>query len=175
MYQIMMVDDDKQTLDGLRRSLRHCQDWQVDLFEDPYRALEQANTVSYDLVVSDYQMPSMDGVTFLMNVKELQPDSMRLILSGAADVEAIIKAVNDAGIYRFISKPVQRYDLILAIDQALQYYDTLRENKRLADLVRRQQDELKNREQVLTQFAKQHPLLVNVNWSDDGSIILEES
>jgi len=175
MYKIMMVDDDKQILDGLRRSLHHCHDWQVDLFDDPVRALDQASTVNYDLIVSDYQMPSMDGVTFLINIKEQLPDSIRLILSGAADLEAVVKAVNDAGIYRFISKPVQRYDLVLAMDQALQYYDSLRENKRLADLVRRQQDELKKRELVLMQFAKQHPLLANVNWTEDGSIILEDT
>jgi DNA-binding NtrC family response regulator len=174
MYQIMLVDDEAQLLEGLRRSLHHRHDWQVDLFDNPIRALEQATAVEYDLIISDYQMPSMDGVTFLKQVRNLLPDSIRLILSGTADLEVIIKAINEAGIYRFISKPVQRYDLVATIDQALQYFDTLRENKRLADLVRKQQYELKKREQVLVQFAKQHPMLANVNWTDDGSILLEE-
>jgi two-component system probable response regulator PhcQ len=172
MYKIMAVDDERNVLDGLLRTFRLQNQWQVETFDDPLEALERAKTSRFDLFLSDYKMPAMNGVEFLSEIKSLQPDSMRLILSGQADLDSIIRAINEAGIYRFITKPVQKYELIATITLALQYYETVRENKRLADQVRRQQDELGNYKVELERFANEHPTLAHVDWAEDGSIIL---
>jgi len=122
MYKIMAVDDDKFILASLRRSLKKQKDWHVETFFDPVIALEQARNQDYDLFLSDYQMPIIDGVSFLTKIKLLQPESMRIMLSGRGDTGLVGSDVKAAGIYSFINKPVQADELIIAITQALQHY-----------------------------------------------------
>ena len=97
-----------------------------------------------------------------------------MILSGATDFSGLVNAINKAEIYRFISKPVQSYDLIATIEQALQFYQMAKENKMLAEQVRSQEQELKKRETALKRFAREHPVLAQVNWDADDSIILND-
>jgi response regulator RpfG family c-di-GMP phosphodiesterase len=88
------------------------------------------------LFISDFRMPEMDGIEFLKGAKALQPDAARLILSGYADLNALLRAVNEVGIERFIGKPWNDYDLMSAIGQALAHRELLLENRELANLVR---------------------------------------
>lgn len=175
MYKIMLVDDDKFILASLQRILHKQSNWHVDAFDDPHAAVERMKTESYDLFMSDYYMPRMSGVDFLVKVMDTQPDAMRIILSGQADMESVLEAINEAGIYRFITKPVQDHELIATITQALQLYETLAENKRLSDQVRNQNSELDKRKSVLERLAHEHPDLAHVDWTEDGCIILEEN
>ncbi len=121
MYKILLVDDDAFILASLRRSLRKQKDWQVKTFSDPAAALDHVQTQTYDLFLSDYQMPGTDGIAFLTKARALQPDAMRIILSGQDNIEQAGQDVEEAGICRFISKPVQSDELIAAIGHALQY------------------------------------------------------
>jgi len=174
MYSLLLVDDEENVLHGLRRTLSKVDKWQLITESDPLHALDIASTSHIDLFLSDYRMPGMNGVEFLMHSKRFHPDAVRLILSGATDFTGLVNAVNQAEIYRFISKPVQSYDLISTIEQALQFYQLAKENKLLAQQVRDQQQELKKREIALKRFAEEHPVLAQVNWDEDGSIILNE-
>jgi DNA-binding NtrC family response regulator len=174
MHSLLLVDDEENVLHGLRRILSKVNKWQVVTVSDPLEALDAARSGHFDLFLSDYRMPGMNGVEFLMHSKRFHPDAMRLILSGATDFTGLVNAVNKAEIYRFISKPVQSYDLISTIDQALQFYQMAKENKLLAEQVRKQQEELKKREIALKRFAEEHPVLAHVDWHADGSIILNE-
>ena len=81
--------------------------------------------------------------------------------------------INEAEIFRFISKPWQDYDLILTLKQALAQRHVLIENRSLADKVRAQQAELKNRKTALERLRESNPVLADVKWASDGSIILE--
>jgi two-component system, probable response regulator PhcQ len=119
-------------------------------------------------------MPEMTGVELLTEIKELQPDAMRLILSGYTDLTALLDAINRAEIYRFICKPWMEYEILVTLKQALTHRDMLLENKHLSDQVRQQQQELNRRKQMLENFAVAHPTLVDVNWGPDGSITLDE-
>ena len=119
MFKLMAVDDDKYILATMQRSLRHLKNFQVDTFNDPQAAIEHARNTRYDIFLSDYMMPGLDGISFLSKIKSLQPDSIRIILSGKDDKDTVIKATNAAGLFRFISKPVKRDDLIETINQAL--------------------------------------------------------
>lgn len=119
----MALDDDKFILASLRRSLRKEKNWHVETFFDAEDALADARDKRYDLFLSDYQMPGIDGIEFLTKIKTLQPASMRIILSGQDSMELVQQAIKEAGIYTFVSKPVQQLELIEVINKALQHYE----------------------------------------------------
>jgi DNA-binding NtrC family response regulator len=78
---------------------------QVEMFTSPEAALERGEERDFDLVLSDYRMPSMNGVEFLTRFMKLQPDVPRVIVSAYADRDAIIAAINETNLSRFIQKP----------------------------------------------------------------------
>lgn len=130
MNRILLVDDEPNVLNALRRELRH--DYDVETFSNPSDALLRSNEVAFDLVISDYQMPDMNGIQFLKQFGEIQPDAARLILSGQADMDALITAINETHIYRFIAKPWDTRELQSCIAQALDFRNVILENRRLA-------------------------------------------
>lgn len=112
MYRVLLVDDEQNILNALRRSLAAIDVRQLDgeaplceAFTSPEAALRRADEQDFDLVISDYRMPSMSGVEFLARIMELQPAAPRVIVSGNADRQAIIAAVNEVNLMGFIEKP----------------------------------------------------------------------
>jgi two-component system, probable response regulator PhcQ len=112
MYRVLLVDDEPNILSALRRSLAAIDARLLDgealhfeAFTSPEAAIRRSDEADFDLVISDYRMPSMNGVEFLARVMELQPSVPRMIISGFADREAIIAAVNEVNLARFIEKP----------------------------------------------------------------------
>ncbi len=170
----MIVDDEKNILHALMRALGRPFDWEIETYHAPEDALKRARAPPFDLFLSDYRMPGMDGVQLLTEIKALQPEAMRLILSGHTDLKALMNAINEAEIYRFITKPWEDYDIIITLQQALIHRDILTENRRLADQVRAQQQELDKRKLALEQLKAAHPALFHVNWTSDGSVLLDE-
>lgn len=174
MYKIMIVDDEPNILNSLKRIFNKEKDIEIETYDKPKDALKRAQTSLFDLFISDYRMPEIDGVEFLTETKKLQPESMRIILSGYTDLDALLGAINQAHIYRFISKPWDDYGLITTVKQALEYRNILVENRRLADTVREQLEELNKRKTTLEKLQEEHPTLVEINWADDGSIIVDD-
>lgn len=174
MHRIMLVDDEENILKSLIRIMGKNNEWEIETYVKPADALKRAMTANFDLFLSDFRMPEMDGVKFLTEVKNLQPESMRLILSGYTDLEALMGAINEAQIFRFITKPWQDYDLISTVKLALGFRDMQVENRRLADQVREQQAELEKQNHILETYRQKHPELFSVKRAADGSIILDE-
>jgi len=182
MYRIMLVDDEENILKALRRVLiaTPCvydgveYKIRVEIFSSPEAALEYARHNPVDLVLSDYRMPAMDGVAFLKKFKQIQPDTARLILSGYADLNALMGAINEAQIYRFLNKPWNDYELISSIAQALAYRNLTLENQRLADEVRVELGAMTPQELERRRLEEQEPGITKVNWGADGSVILDE-
>ena len=172
MYRIMLIDDEVNILTSIKRLLKRKKDWEVESFTDPHEAIRRAQTTPFEMFLSDYRMPLMNGVELLEELKKHQPEAIRLILSGYTDLEALLGAINEAEIFRFISKPWEDYELISTMELALEHREMLVENRRLADQVRRQQQELDNRKTALDSFHDKHPELFEVNWGEDGSIII---
>jgi len=174
MYKIMLVDDEDNILSALKRCLSKCKEWEIEIFNSGTEALHRAESSSFDLFISDFRMPKMNGVEFLTNVKQLQPNAVRIILSGHTDLEALLGAINDAEIFRFINKPWHDKELILTIEQALKYKDMLTENLYLANQVREQSEELSLKDKILAKLEEDSPGITKVNWLDDGSISMAE-
>ena len=102
---VVIVDDEEMVLTSLRSFLALETDYKVLGFDAPDKALAAVREQTIDLVVSDYLMPKMTGIDFLLEVKKLQPFATRILLTGYADKENAIKAINEVGLYQYIEKP----------------------------------------------------------------------
>lgn len=173
MPRIMLVDDDELILRSLTRALS-CIEYDIEVYTCAEAALKRAQAGEFALVLSDYRMPAMDGVTFLKILKKQQPDTVRMILSAYTDLNALLSSINEAEIFRFITKPWQDYDLRTTVSHALSHRKVLLENRRLADQVRKQQDEINEQYKALQELEIMYPGITEVRRAKDGSILLEE-
>ena len=112
---MLLVDDEQMVLDSLSNFLRLETDYDVTTYDSPTRALNMLRDESVDLVVSDFLMPGMDGLEFLAEVKRMYPETPRILLTGYADKENAIKAINDVGLFQYIEKPWDNDNLKLVI------------------------------------------------------------
>jgi DNA-binding NtrC family response regulator len=151
---ILLVDDEEMVVTSIKSFLTLETDYQVVAFTSPEEALEFVRKNKVDLVVSDYLMPNIDGIEFLAQVKDLQPEATRILLTGYADKENAIKAINDVGLYQYIEKPWENDDLKLIIRNGLEKRILL---KRLQDKigeVNKAHDELMSvQKEILKAFA----------------------
>lgn len=180
MQRVMLVDDEVNVLSALRRVLSGIGtagtrlELEIETYSDPADALERARFQPYDLVISDYRMPAMTGVEFLQQFIDVQPNVARLIISGYADLPGLIDAINRVQIFRFITKPWHDFELKAAVHQALQYREVLRENQRLADVVRVQQGRLSRQKMELARLEEQYPGITHVERDAEGGILIAE-
>jgi two-component system probable response regulator PhcQ len=170
--RLLLVDDEPNILSALTRVFAH-EPYKIEAFTDPTAALARAQRAAFDLVLSDYRMPEVDGVSFLTIFRSLQPDCARLILSGYADIDALLGSINDAWIFRFLCKPWHDGELRAVVAQALAHRAVLLENRRLADQVRAQQERLYRQERELERLEREHPGITRVRRANDGSILLD--
>lgn len=141
--RILCVDDEPNILSSLRRLFR-AKGYQVFLAEGGKNGLKLLETEQIDLVISDMRMPEMDGAQFLERVRSSWPECVRILLTGYAEVSAIISAINRGEIHRYIAKPWDENDLLLIVQQALERKDLLDDKRRLEALALAHNDELKN-------------------------------
>jgi DNA-binding NtrC family response regulator len=112
---IVIVDDEEMVLTSLKSFLNLESQYKVKTFTSAKDALEYLKGNDVNLVLSDYLMPEMDGISFLAKVREFKPDVTRIILTGYADKENAIKAINDVGLFQYIEKPWDNDDLLIII------------------------------------------------------------
>lgn len=175
MRRIMLVDDELNVLKALQRVLtRAMGDVRIEIFDNPKAALARAGEIGFDLVVSDYRMPVMDGVTFLSGVKAVQPDTVRLVLSAQADMQALVEAINRAEIFRFLAKPWDDTELVATLQAALAYRDANLQERRLADEQRVARGDMTPAEMALRRLEEEEPGIARVDWTPDGGILVEE-
>jgi serine phosphatase RsbU (regulator of sigma subunit) len=116
---ILVVDDDDLILSALRGLFLLETEYEVLTHSDPKAALTEAHSRPIDIVISDFLMPEMNGVDFLGRLRETQPETVRILLTGFADKENAIRAINEVGLYQYIEKPWDNQDLLLIIRNAL--------------------------------------------------------
>lgn len=130
--RVLFVDDEPSVLDGIRRTLRKQLDIHTATGGAEGLAVMQA-AGPFALVVSDMRMPGMSGTQFLAKVRQQAPDTVRMILSGQADFQATIAAVNEGHIYRFLSKPCPADQLLAAIADGLNQHRLITAEKVLLE------------------------------------------
>lgn len=175
MLRIMLVDDESNVTSALRRTLARSlqgEDCVIEVFNDPRLALERAGVVDFALVVSDYRMPPLDGITFLKQFRVMQPDAMRLILSASSDVDALLKAINEAETFRYLTKPWNDTDLAVTVRTALdQYREQMAEHALAA--AARAEAALTPEEEERRRLEAQEPGITHVNWGPGGAVLLD--
>ena len=102
---VVIVDDEEMVRISLKNLFRLHTDYRLLTYTSPEEALDLAHKETVDLIISDYMMPSMDGITFLGKFKEIQPQSIRILLTGYSDKDSAIRAINEVGLFQFIEKP----------------------------------------------------------------------
>ena len=164
--KILIVDDESNVLSALSRAL----------FDEPYQiltetsaeqALESMKLHLFKVVISDERMSGMQGSEFLSKVQELYPETVRILLTGHATLEAAIKAVNRGGIYRFFTKPWNDLEIKFAVRSAVEKYDLEAENRRLLSTIHHQALELKLLE-------KRYPGITRLVKNRKGSFVLPD-
>jgi YesN/AraC family two-component response regulator len=145
-HKLLFVDDEENVLASLKR-LFFKHDYEIYMASGGREALKLIDEAKPDLIISDQRMPEMTGAEFLSKSREILPDSIRMVLTGYADIDAAIAAINEGKVYKFIMKPWDKDDLILSVEKALEHYDLIKENKRL-------HEELKEWNRTLEQKVK---------------------
>ena len=149
---VLVVDADELILSTLRGLFALETDYEVITRNDPRAALEEAGRRPIDVVISDFLMPQMNGVEFLGHLSKQQPEAVRILLTGFADKENAIRAINEVGLYQYVEKPWKNEDLLLLLRNAVNQ-KTLRrqlsEKVSALDQLVREHRELADRHQVL--------------------------
>jgi len=150
--KILLVDDEVNITKALRRLLMDVDQYDVQIANSGQDALALlADEPDIGVIVSDQRMPEMTGVEFLKKARDLVPDAVRILLTGYADIEASIAAINDGAVFRYLTKPWEDDNLLQTIAEAARNYVLVAENKRLNAMVLKQKEELQQWNQRLKQ------------------------
>ena len=114
--RILFVDDEERILRSLAMQFRRQYDVLTE--SDPRRALERLKSETVHIIVSDQRMPQMSGAELLAQAREIAPDTLRILLTGYSDLDAAVAALNDGGIFRYLTKPWDQQEMVFTLRQA---------------------------------------------------------
>ncbi|MFT4648630.1 MAG: DNA-binding NtrC family response regulator [Glaciecola sp.] len=164
--KVLLVDDAPSVLSGLRRAL-YREPFDIVTNVSAIDALRQMRVEPVDVVVSDHDMPEMNGAQFLAEVRVVDPTVVRFMLTGKATLDMAIQAINTGSVDQFFTKPCNHVDLSLAIRRALERKDLMSEARRLLHHYRLQEKELAHLEEL-------HSGILDVEMDEMGAILLED-
>jgi two-component system, probable response regulator PhcQ len=165
--KILVVDDEPHVTQAMKRLLFK-EGFEVLTAQSAEEALGLLAQKPIDVVISDEKMPGMSGSDFLALVYNKYPETVRIILTGHADLDMALKAINQGQIYRFLIKPVNEIELKAAIRQAIQHHELITESRRLLNTVRQQQT-------LIQELEKENPGITKVKRDKMGAVILEDT
>lgn len=163
--RILCVDDEPNILSSLRRLFRPL-GYAVLTAESGSAGLEILKAEPVDLVISDMRMPEMDGAQFLEQVRINWPQTIRLLLTGYADISSILDAINRGEIYRYITKPWDETDMLLVVRHALERQALEQERQRLETLTQMQNEALKDLNAALEAKVEQRTAALKIAHDD---------
>lgn len=149
-HTVLCVDDEPEILHALQRELRNVAD-RVFTATSGQEGLQLLAEHPIAVVVSDMRMPDMDGATFLHHLLEFAPNTFRIVLTGHADIQAAIAAINEGEIHRYLPKPWNAVELAHIIGQGFERCDLIRENMALTDSLSERNQQLSELNETLEQ------------------------
>lgn len=150
-FTLLFIDDEENVLHALKRIFLE-ENYEILTAQSGADALKVMESTVVHLVISDHKMPGMPGSELLKAIKAGWPETIRIMLTGHADIQAIMGAVNEGAVYKFITKPWNDEDLRLTVSIALQQYALIQENKKLKDLAKQQQIKIKNYSNLFDEY-----------------------
>ncbi len=142
-FTLLFVDDEEGVLHALRRIFMD-ENYEILTAPSAPAALGILESRPVHLMITDHRMPGMTGAELLKQARERWPETIRIMLTGYADVSSIMGAVKDGAVYKFVTKPWNDDDLRLTVSLALQQYLLMQENRRLKDIAREQQAKIRS-------------------------------
>ncbi|MCU0664106.1 MAG: HD domain-containing protein [Myxococcota bacterium] len=139
--RVLFVDDEETVLRAFMRDTESS-GFEVVVARTSQEALSALADISFSAVLADFQMPEMNGIEFLEKVRLHSPDTVRILVSGKAELEVAVEVINRVGLFQFISKPWDRYTLRDTLGRALEHHTIALENRRLSDLLGAKCEEL---------------------------------
>lgn len=162
---IMFVDDDLNILAAVSRKMR-VQPWKIITAKSPVAALEYAKNTEIDVIISDFRMPEMSGVDFLAEIRHLQPNAMRIILTGCVAQVPASPLVNDAGVFRVLEKPCSVKRLKDSI------IDALRQKGLMNRLIAEAGTENEVQRRMLFELEQLYPGISSLERDEKGAVVL---
>jgi DNA-binding NtrC family response regulator len=164
-FRILLVDDSPNIRKAMVRIFRD-EGYDIITAESASAALAVLSREIVDVIISDQQMPGLTGNDLLRTVRERFPDLVRIMVTGADDIEVAKDAINSGHIYRFFTKPWDDFELVLAVRDALKMRAMARENLRLKAALDQQT-------LLLQELEKEHPGIAERTLTKDGAIVID--
>lgn len=174
MRRILIVDDEAPVLRALHRALRLVfppDSVLIEAFAEPEAALLRAGEQDFDVVMTDFRMPGLNGADVLQVMKALQPDAVRIVLSATRERADIMAVVNRAGVFRYLAKPWQLPELAETLREAFAYRDACFQ-ARSAPGDARAAPAPSARELELLRLEREEPGITRVDWDEHGNVRL---
>ncbi|MCB9730273.1 MAG: response regulator [Deltaproteobacteria bacterium] len=165
-FRVMLVDDDPTSLAMVAAILRN-EGYEVSEFGDSARAAEAFEQGHFDVLIADYKMPGLDGLSLLRRARLVRPDSIRMMLTGVGDYEVARSAINLGEVYRFMTKPVDELELATNTRLACEHLALVREVEALRAAMRA-------RDRLLQRLEMDNPGITRVTRRDDGVIVVDD-
>ena len=153
MHSILIIDDEADDLKALERTLTTVA--QVHSAASGKEGLEILKKETVSLIICDQRMPEMTGIEFFKAIKDSHPHIIRIILTGYTDAQDLIEAINEVGLYRYITKPWDNQELKLVIQRALEHFEATTHNKKLLEELKNVNEGLEKTVQERTQKLKE--------------------
>ena len=163
-YKLLIVDDSPNILKALKRVFL-TEGYDIHSADSAENALKVLNAEPIDLIITDENMPGISGTDLLIKIKDLYPEIIRIMITGASDIEVAMKAINSGQIYRFFTKPWDDFDLLLAVRYALKEKTLKTENQELKKVI-------KNQQGTLEKLEKEYPGIGELKVDNEGCIII---
>ena len=176
-YKILILDDDKLVTSSLKSLLMLEGFTDVVLFNAPQEAVEYLKTNERDVIISDFMMPEMNGLEFLSQAKKIYPNASMILLTGYADKENAIKAINEVGLYKYIEKPWDNDELIINIKNAYERSHLVEELEKTNKQLKKYSSHLEElvKEKTADIIEMNERLSAVINNCADGIMILTET
>lgn len=138
--RILYVDDEVNNLQSFKANFRR--EFKVFIAESGAEGLEIFKKEDINIVLTDQRMPEMTGIEFLVEVQKINPEPIRILITGYSDINAVIDAINRGQVYRYMNKPWQNEEIIVTMKTAFEVFTLRRKNRELMDELKKANEQL---------------------------------